>query len=403
MSSDGKMYMRGNQAAAEAARLSRIEFMGAYPIPPSSEIMESISTFIKEGRLNAGFIEADGEKSAQMACFAAVCSGCRTFNATSSQGLLYMHESLPMMVGNRMPMVMVVGNRSVFAPHGMMNDHSDVMLQRDTGWLQLHCETVQEVFDTVIQGYKIVENQNVKIPMMVCMDGYLLTHSLETMSALSQEQVDAFLPPYAPGETDYIAPGGLSMFTSFGMMDNWFAEFKYQERVALENSAKVIEDVDREFAQLFGRGYGGLVEPYLVDDAELVIVGMGSMMGTVRYTVDIMRAAGKRVGMVKIRSFRPFPKERLVEILGGGSTKMVIAVEKFHYGALFDEVRAALYGLKSAPKVMGFGVGLNGRNVEPYNIIDICEQGYKGIAKRSLPQRSELYFIRKKDAAMGGN
>ncbi|TAL40734.1 MAG: pyruvate ferredoxin oxidoreductase, partial [Methylovulum sp.] len=158
------MYMRGNQAAAEAARLARIEFMGAYPIPPSSEIMESISTFINEGRLKAGFMEADGEKSAQIGCFAAVCAGCRTFNATSSQGLLYMHESLPMMAGNRMPMVMVIGNRSVFAPHGMLNDHTDTMLQRDVGWLQLYCETVQEVFDTVIQGYRIVENQKVKLP-----------------------------------------------------------------------------------------------------------------------------------------------------------------------------------------------------------------------------------------------
>lgn len=403
MSTNGKTYMRGNQAAAEAARLSRIEFMGAYPIPPSSEIMESISTFIKEGRLNAGFIEADGEKSAQMACFAAVCSGCRTFNATSSQGLLYMHESLPMMVGNRMPMVMVVGNRSVFAPHGMLSDHSDVMLQRDVGWLQLHCETVQEVFDTVIQGYKIVENPKVKIPMMVCMDGYLLTHSLENVDILGQGQVDAFLPPYAPGVTDFLSPGGLSIFTSFGIMDNWFAEFKYQERAAMENSAQVIEDVGQEFAELFGRNYYGLLEPYLAEDADIVLVGMGSMMGTVRYTVDIMRAAGKKVGMVKIRSFRPFPKERLFDVLGRASSKMVVVLEKFHYGALFDEVRAALYGLKNAPKVIGFGLGLNGRNVEPYNIIDVCEQGYKGILKRSQPQRSKLYFIRKKHEAMGGN
>lgn len=402
MSNTPRMYMRGNQAAAEAARLARIEFMGAYPIPPSSEIMESISTFIKEGRLKAGFIEADGEKSAQMACFAAVCSGCRTFNATSSQGLLYMHETLPMIAGNRMPMVMVVGNRSVFAPHGMMNDHTDTMLQRDAGWLQLYCETVQEVLDTVIQGYKISEHSKVKLPVMVCMDGYWLTHSLETISVPAQEEVDAFLPPYKPGITDYLAPGGLSIFTSFGVMDNWFSEFKYQERVAMDGAAQVIETVDNEYAQCFGRSYGGLLEPYMVEDAEVVVVGMGSLIGTTRYTVDVMRAAGKKVGMVKIRSFRPFPKYRLSEVLGATPAKTVVVIEKVHFGALFDEVRSALFDLKTRPRVMGFGLGLNGRNVEPYNIIELFEQGFASTRSFAPPSSSQLYFIRKRDDALGG-
>lgn len=404
MSNDLKeiMYMRGNQAAAEAARLARIEFMGAYPIPPSSEIMESISTFINEGRLKAGFMEADGEKSAQMACFAAVCAGCRTFNATSSQGLLYMHESLPMIAGNRMPMVMIVGNRSVFAPHGMMCDHTDSMLERDVGWLQLYCETVQEVFDTVIQGYRIVENQKVKLPMMVCMDGYWLTHSLEKISVPTQDQVDSFLPPYSPRETDYLVPGGLSIFTSFGIMDNWFAEFKYQERVAMDNAIKVVEDVDNEYAEHFGRSYGGLLEPYRVEDAEVVLVGMGSLMGTARYTIDIMRSAGRKVGMIKVRSFRPFPKAKLSAIVSGTPARTVIVVEKAHFGPLFDEVRSALYDVKSRPRVMGFGVGLNGRNVEPYNIIDLFEKGFSAAEGDSTPESSQLYFIRKKNEATGG-
>jgi pyruvate ferredoxin oxidoreductase alpha subunit len=390
--------MRGNQAAAEAARLSRIEFMAAYPIPPSAEIMEAVRTFIQEGKLKAGFLEADGEKSAQAACFAAAFSGCRSFNATSSQGLLFMHETLHMHSGARLPMVLVVGNRSVFSPHGMLCDHTDAVSQRDTGWVQLYCGTVQEVFDTVIQAFKISEDPKVKLPVMVCEDGYWLTHSLECTTVPTQEEVDAFLPPYQPKDYDLIAPDGLSFFTSLPVMDSWFAEYKYQELVAEGNALKVIEDVDQEFGGHFGRSYGGLLDPYMVDDAEVIVIGMGSVMVTARHTVDIMRSAGKRVGIVKIRAFRPFPRERLAEVVAGSGVKMLVVIEKTHVGALFDEVRSALYGVDNRPGILGFGAGINGRDVSPYNIIDLFEQGFKNIGNGSLPDEPQLYFIRKKDS-----
>jgi pyruvate/2-oxoacid:ferredoxin oxidoreductase alpha subunit len=390
-------YMRGNQAAAEAARLARIEFMGAYPIPPSSEIMEHIRTFIEEGQLKAGFIEADGEKSAQMACYAAAFSGCRTLNATSSQGLLFMHEANHMIAGSFLPMLLVVGNRSCFAPHGMEADHTDSISQRDTGWLQLYCETVQEVFDDVIQGYKIIQNPDVMLPMFVCQDGYLLTHSMGHIACPTQEEVDAFLPPYQPGETDYVKPGGLPLATSLGVMDQWFTEFKYQQWMKEGNALQVIEDVDAEFGRHFGRSYGGLLEAYRVDDAEVVMIGMGSVVATIRFTVDIMRSAGKKVGMVKIRAFRPFPKDKLAQVIAGSSSKMIVVAEKTFYGAVFDEVRSALYGLDNAPGILGFGVGLNGRNVDPYNIIDLFEQGFKNIGNKNIPSRSQIYFVRKKN------
>ena len=391
-------YMRGNQAAAEAARLARIEFMAAYPIPPSAEIMEAIRTYIQEGRLKAGFLEADGEKSAQAACYAAAFSGCRSFNATSSQGLLFMHETLHMIPGQRLPMVLVVGNRSVFSPHGMLCDHTDAVSQRDTGWLQLYCGTVQEVFDTVIQAFKISEHPQVKLPVMVCEDGYWLTHSLECTTVPTQEEVDAFLPPYQPKDYDYIAPDGLSFFTSLPVMDAWFPEYKYLELAAEETALKVIEEVDQEFGERFGRSYGGLLEPYMVDDAEVIVIGMGSVMVTARHTVDIMRSAGKRVGIVKIRAFRPFPREKLAEVVGGSAVKMVVVIEKTHVGALFDEVRSALYGLDNRPGVLGFGAGINGRDVSPYNMIDLFEQGFKNIGNGSLPNKFQLYFIRKKES-----
>lgn len=390
-------YMRGNEVAAEAGRLARIEFMGAYPIPPSAEIMERISTFIRDGQLHAAFIEAEGEKGAMAACFAAASSGCRTFNATSSQGLLYMHELLFLFAGSRMPMVMVIGNRSVFAPHGMLGEQTDSMSQRDTGWLQLYVETVQELFDTILQGYRIAENPKIKLPVMVCQDGYLLTHSLERVTLPTQEEVDAFLPRYQPSITDHLVPGGLSIFTSFGMMDNWFAEFKYQQRIAEAHTPHVIEEVDKEFAEHFGRSYGGLLDPYRAEDAEVLIIGMGSMMATARYTVDLMRSAGKKVGMVKIRTFRPFPKDQLASKIKLSNAKMIIVIEKTYFGALFDEVRSALYDLDPRPKMMGFGVGLNGRDLQPYNIIDLFEQGFENIHQGLLPRTSQLYFIRKRE------
>jgi pyruvate ferredoxin oxidoreductase alpha subunit len=284
----------------------------------------------------------------------------------------------------------------------MLNDQTDSIMQRDTGWLQLYCETVQEILDTVIQGYKIVENPAVKIPLMVCADGYWLTHSLENITLPTQKQVDAFLPPYRPGETDYISPGGLSLFTSFGLMDNWFSEFKYQERAAISNALKVIEEVDAEFASYFGRSYSGLLDAYRTEGAEVVIVGMGSIMATVRYAVDIMRSAGRKVGMVKIRSFRPFPQEKLLSVIGASKARMLVVLEKTHFGALFDEVRSALYDLDDHPRIMGYGVGLNGRNVEPYNIIDLFEQAFVHSGKASLPKGSRLYFIRTKDKGVGG-
>jgi pyruvate/2-oxoacid:ferredoxin oxidoreductase alpha subunit len=390
-------YMRGNQAAAEAGRMARIQFMGAYPIPPSAEIMESISTFIRDGQLKAGFIEADGEDSAQASCFAAACSGLRVMNATSSQGLALMHQLLHLFTGSRMPMVMVIGNRSLFAPHAMLCEHTDSISQRDTGWLQFYCETIQELFDTIIQGYKISENPEIRLPIMVCEDGYWLSHSLERIDVPTQAEVDAFLPPYKPSQVDYLKPGGLSIFTSFGVFDNWFTEFRYQEDVAKTKALQVIEDVDKEFGRNFGRHYGGLVAPYMVEDAEIIMIGMGSMMATTRYAIDVLRSAGKKVGMIKIRSFRPFPSDKLAKIVATSNAKMVVVAEKDHLGALFDEVRSSLYGLNGCPGILGFVVGLNGRDFDPYNVIDLFEQGFENIGNRSLPRRPQIYFVRKRD------
>lgn len=390
-------YLRGNQAAALAAKLSHIEFMGAYPNPPSSEIMEGVRAYIQRGELKSAFIEAEGEDQAQLACFAAACAGCRAFNATSSQGLLYMHQSLPMMAGNRMPMVMVIGTRSVFSPHGMQGDHTDAISQRDVGWLQLYCETVQEVLDTVIQAFKIGENPDIKLPVMVCEDGYYTTHSLERVVIPDQKDVDAFLPPYQPSEVDHLEPGGLPMFTSFGIMENWYTEFKYQHMQAIERAKAVIEKVDDEFGEIFGRKYNGLLEPYLVEDAEVVLVVMGGTASTARFAISIMRKAGKKVGLIKLRSFRPFPKEKLSQVISRSQAKVVVVIERIMASAVLDEVKSALYSLDQRPMVMGFICGLNGRDIAPYNIIDLAEQGLDAARKGFIDKEQQMYMVRKMD------
>jgi pyruvate/2-oxoacid:ferredoxin oxidoreductase alpha subunit len=392
-------YLRGNQAAALAAKLSRIQLMGAYPIPPSSEIMEAISTYIQEGKLDAAFIEVEGEKSAQLACFAAASTGVRAFNATSSQGILYMNEALHLQSGSRVPMVMVVGTRSVFAPHSMKCDHTDSMSQRDTGWLQIYCETVQEVLDTVIQGYKIAEDGRIMLPMMVCEDGYYTTHSLERVLIPTQEAVDSFLPPYEPGETHKVEPGGLSLFTSFGVMENWFTEFKYQERVAMETAKDVIEEVDEDFAEQFGRSYGGLIDTYHIEDAEVVLVMMGSICGTARYAIDIMRRAGRKVGLLKVRSYRPFPHEKIAEVVDQSSAGAVVVLDRMNANALRDEVRSALYPLDKRPLVLGYICGLNGRDVSPYNMIDFATNAFEALEKGKVENDQIMYMVRKREAA----
>ena len=397
MNKNNKQFLEGSQAVAEIVTLCKPGVISAYPITPQTHIVEGLAQIIADGRLNSQFVNVESEHSAASVVLGAVATGVRVFTATSSQGLLYMSEVLFNIAGLRLPVIMTCANRAISAPINIWNDQQDSVSMRDTGWIQLYCETVQELFDTIIQGYKIVENPTVKLPMMVCEDGYWLTHSLEGATIPTQEEVDTFLPRYEPSLKDHLEPGGFSLFTSFGIMENWFSEFKYQQCIGETNALKIIDEVDQEFAKHFGRTYGGLLDSYMLDDAEVIMVGMGSVIATVRYTVNVMRSAGKKVGMVKIRSFRPFPKEKLIAAIGASKAKMIIVIEKTHFGALFDEVRSSLYDLESRPSILGFGIGINGRDVMPYNIVDLFEQGFKNIGNQSLPKTSQLYFIRKKE------
>ena len=390
-------YLRGNEAAAMGAKLARIGFMGAYPMVPSSEVMETIRTYIEKGELKAGYVEADGEKASHLATFGAAATGIRAFNATSSQGLAFMHEGLHMHAGSRMPTVIAIANRSLFVPQGIHCDHTDTISQRDTGWLQIHCETIQEVLDTLIQAYKISEHKEVRTPVFVCYDGYFISHSLERVAVPAQEEVDRFLPPYDPEEWNKTVPDGLPVFTSFGFLDNWFMEFKYIQWRGVEAAKQVIAEVDEEFGKRFGRRYGGLLDPYLTRDAEVILVTTGSHTSTARFAVNVMRKTGRRVGVIKIRSFRPYPREALCEAVGASQAKAVIVLDRIFNGAYTDEVKSALYPLKDRPMVKGFICGLNGRDVATYNMIDMAMQGFEMVKKGSLDQEVEYYFLRRRE------
>jgi len=391
-------YMRGNQAAGLGAKLARIEVMGAYPIPPSSEVMEQIRTYIDKGELKCGYVETEGEKSSHLVTYGAAISGVRAFNATSGQGIAYMMEGLHLQSGTRVPAVIAVANRTLFAPHGMHPDHQDTVSARDTGWIQFHCESVQEILDTIIQAFKVAEHEEVMLPAFVCYDGYYLSHSLEKVTIPDQKEVDDFLPMYHPGENSYVGPNGLPMSTAGPMYDPWMTEFRYIAYMALNQNAKrVINEVDDEFGKKFGRKYGGLIDSYLTEDAEVLLVTTGSNTATARFTTDIMRRNGKKIGVIKIRVFRPYPREALCELLEKSKARVIIVLDRSPFGAYTDEAMAALYNLKDKPLVKGFICGQCGRDITPYNMIDMATQGFDIARKGYVDQPVEFYFLRKKE------
>jgi len=299
--------------------------------------------------------------------------GCRTFTATSSQGLLYMSEMLHYVSGSRFPIVMINANRTVAAPWNIYCDHRDSISERDSGWMQLYVENGQEALDTLIQAYKVAENPKILTPIMINLDGYVLTHTYELVDIPEQEDVDEFLPPYnAINKFDFNNPKSLSFTAS----PEWQTEFRYQQQEAMENAEKVIEEVDEEYGNKFGRSYGGMIDEYYVKDADYVIVAMGSVVGTSRLVVDELRKQGKKVGLVKIRSYRPFPKEYFKEL--GKKVKAVGVIDRdisFGYeGAVYSEVKSSLYTPGVNVKTINFIAGISGRDITKQYIADMFGQ-----------------------------
>jgi pyruvate ferredoxin oxidoreductase alpha subunit len=357
--------LEGNGAAAEAMRLARIGVVSAYPITPQSPIAELLSEYTGDGRLDAKYIRVESEHSAMSVAIGSQLTGVRTGTATSSVGLALMFEMLGVAAGLRLPIVMPVVNRALVAPWSLWCDHQDSMAARDIGWTQLYAEDCQDVLDLILIAYKTAENAKVLLPAMVCMDGFFLSHMSQAVEVPTQQQVDAFLPPYKALnlKLDPADP----MFVNNLIPPAEFMEMRFQQYQGFENALPVLKNTMAEFKNSFGRAHHPL-EAYRCDDAEAVLVTIGSMSGTVKEIVDQYRDQGKKVGNLKIVSFRPFPEEELVKLMPD-KARIGVFDRSMSFGApagpVCMEVRSALANHGRLLKVQAFIVGLGGRDVRP--------------------------------------
>lgn len=393
---ENEEVMEGSHAVAHAVKGCDPEVISAYPITPQTHIVEKLSQFVADGELDSEYIKVESEFSAMSSCVGASATGARTFTATSSQGLILMDEVLYNASGLRLPVVMAVANRALGAPINIWNDHSDSMGVRDSGWVQLYAETNQEALDMCIQAYEIAENEDVSLPTMVCMDGFILTHTYEPVSIPEREEIMEFLTPYEPEHK--LDPQNPETFGTVGFPED-YTEFRYQQYEAMDNASKVIKDVFDDYSDKFGRDQRGLIEDYKTQDADVILISLGSVMGVVKEIVDSLRNEGKNIGAIKLRSFRPFPKQELIEAIKGASVVAVldknISIGK--KGALFTELKDELYSSEINPLAMNFIVGLGGRDVPEDTIRKITKKAEKaaehGRVKKEVqfPDLKEVY------------
>lgn len=374
------LQLNGNQAASEAARLARIQVFPAFPITPSYPVMTYVTEMIDRGDLACKFIRVESDHSALAAGVGSSLAGARTFSVTNSQGLAMMHEVLHYASGLRLPIVMAVVNRAVSAPHCRFADHGDAIAQETTGWLQLFCENNQEVLDTVVQAFKIAEDERVLLPVMVNYEGYILGETKQPVSVPEPAEVDRFLPGYGRAVLDVTNPASLNPPTSF----DFYTEYKFQQHRAMEAALDVIESVGSDFASQFGRDWGGAVDTYMAEGAEALIVTMGSMAASAREAVERMRVSGKAVGLVKVRSFRPFPLEEMRRWLSGARAVAVVDRNVVYGlgGALYREVLMSLASAGLSRPVLGFVAGLGGRAVTTADMETVAGRALEAAAGR---------------------
>jgi pyruvate ferredoxin oxidoreductase alpha subunit len=351
--------MEGSRAVAETVSRCRPEVISAYPISPQTHIVEALSQLVKTGELTpCEYINVESEFAAMSVCIGASAAGARTYTATASQGLLFMVEALYNASGLGLPIVMTVANRAIGAPINIWNDHSDSMSQRDSGWIQLYAETNQEAADLHIQAFRLAEE--LSLPVMVCMDGFILTHAVEEVELPDQEQVDAFLPPFVPRQVlDPDDPMTIGAMVG----PEAFTEVKYLMHAKQMQALDAIPGIAAEFASSFGRDSGGLLRTHRTEDAETVVLALGSVLGTIEDVVDELRAEGERIGVVGLKCFRPYPLDEVRAALEGA--RRVIVLEKaFAVGAggiVGQNVRLALSGLPI--EVHDVVAGLGGRPI----------------------------------------
>jgi len=373
------VVITGNEAAAIAARLARVQVVAAYPITPQSPVVEQLSAWVESGELPAEFVTVESEHSALTVCITASTVGARVFTATSANGLAYMTEQVWWAAGARLPIVMCIANRAMAAPWNVLNDQQDSMSVRDAGWIQLYCRDNQEILDTTIQAYRIAEELHV--PVMVCYDGFLLSHTVMPVEIPSAETVDAFLPGYVnpftivdPADPRNIGPVVMAdpRADREGTLSHGYMEIRALHQQALLEALDLIPAVDAAWGEASGRTWGGLTWEYALEDADVALVAAGSLATQATVAVDELRAAGVRAGVLGVRAYRPFPAKAIAEKLSGKRLALVFdkALSYGYAGPICSDVRAALLGKESAPTVWGAICGLGGRDVLPEHVVD---------------------------------
>jgi len=354
--------LEGSEAVANAVQICRPQVISAYPISPQTHIVEALARMVADGELDSQYVRVESEFSAASVVSGASAAGSRAYTASSSQGLLLMTEVLYASVGLRLPFVITGVNRTISAPISIQVDQQDTISLRDSGVIQFYVESSQEAYDTHIAAFKIAEDPEILLPVMVCMDGWILTHSYERVSAMEEEEVARFLPPFQPVHfLDVDDPKSWGSYSE----ENVLMEFKYDIQRSMQHAKSKIKAIFAELAQITGRDHGGLIEAYRTEDAHVVLLAMGSMAGTTKEAVDKLRAEGKKIGLVKIRCYRPFPDE---DIWNAVERAQVVAVMEADYsmgseGAVGMDLKAKLCGRPGAPLVLDVIAGLGGREV----------------------------------------
>lgn len=357
-----KERMSGNEAVAWAIRQINPDVMPAFPITPSTEIPQMVSTYIANGEVDTEFIPVESEHSAMSACIGSEAAGARTLTATSSAGLALMWEELLLAASNRMPITLALVNRTLSGPININCDHTDGMGARDTGWIQIYAENNQEVYDNMLQAYRIAEHRDVRLPIMICQDGFITSHAVENIELMEDEPVRSFVGEYEPEE--YMLNPGRPVSVGPYSVSNYVMEGRKNQLIALQNAKQVILDVAKEYGQISGRTYG-LFEEYRTSDADYIMLLIGSAAGTAKQAADELREEGKKVGVLKLRVFRPFPAEEIAEALKGCQSVTILdRCESYngHGGPLGAEVLAGLYRSRIYIQTTNYIYGLGGRD-----------------------------------------
>lgn len=381
----GTVAMNGDEAVALAAKQCDIDVVAAYPITPQTIIVEKFSEYVANGEVETEFVCTESEHSAMTACLAAAAMGARTFTASASAGLALMHEMLFVTSGFRQPVVMAIANRALSAPLNIHGDQSDSMTERDSGWIHIYVENAQEAYDSIIQAFKIAEDLGVLLPVIVGLDGFTISHTLENVDVFGDDAIKQFVGerqlPTVVNQEGKTVPYKLDPENPMTMgpnaLQNYYYEFKRQQEEGMRNALGKIQEVNAQYAKLSGRSYGdGLVDRYRLDDAEIAVVVVGSTAGTLKVTTDQLRQEGIKAGVLRLRTFRPFPVEQLRSALK--NVKTIAVMDKSMSfggfgGAVFNEVRNAFYDAESHPTIVNYIFGLGGRDTKPSQLRSIYD------------------------------